>query len=92
MVFNWNNEKNDELKKTRNISFEEIVIAIENGDLVDVLENPAKKYKRQIVILINFRNYIYAVPAVVTEKEYFLKTIYPGRKYTSQYLKKREEK
>ncbi len=91
MVFNWNNEKNDELKKTRNVGFEEIVIAIENGDVLDILENPAKKYRHQIVILVNYRDYIHAVPAVVTEKEYFLKTIYPSRKYTAQYLKNMEE-
>lgn len=31
--FNWNNEKNDQLKRKRNISFERIVTQIENGKL-----------------------------------------------------------
>jgi len=87
MVFNWDNDKNEKLKKTRNISFEDMVIAIEKGDMLDILENPAKKYKNQIVIIVNFENYAYAVPAVKTEKEYFLKTIFPSRKYTHKYLK-----
>ena len=92
MVFNWNDEKNSKLKKTRNISFEEMVIAIENGDVPDVIENSAEKYKNQIVIIVNYQNYVYAVPAVVTADEYFLKTIYPSRKLTAEYLKKPEGK
>jgi hypothetical protein len=92
MVFNWNNEKNEYLKKTRNISFEEIVIAIENGDILDVLENRKKQYKDQIIIVVNLDNYAYAVPALKTEKEYFLKTIFPSRKLTYKYIKERKGK
>jgi len=87
MVFNWDNEKNDKLKKTRNICFEDMVIAIEKGNILDILENPSKKYKYQIIIVVNFENYAYAVPAIKTEEEYFLKTIFPSRKYTNKYLK-----
>lgn len=87
MVFNWDNKKNAFLKKTRNISFEEIVIAIENGEILDVLKNPAKEYKNQILIIVNVENYAYVVPAVKTGKEYFLKTIFPSRKFTNKYLK-----
>jgi len=87
MVFNWNDEKNEYLKSVRNISFEEIVIAIENDQVLDILENPSKKYKNQIIIVVNFENYAYAVPALETQTEYFLKTIYPSRKLTDKYLK-----
>lgn len=87
MIFNWNDEKNEHLKKTRNISFEEVVIAIENDDILDILENPAKQYKNQIIIIVNHENYAYAVPAVISGDEYFLKTIFPSRKFTNKYLK-----
>lgn len=86
MVFNWDNKKNDWLKKNRNIGFEQIVISIENGDILDVLENPSKLYKGQILIIVNYNNYAYVVPAVKTDKEYFLKTIFPSRKFTIKYL------
>jgi len=86
MVFNWDDKKNDWLKKNRNISFEQIVILIENGDILDVLVNPSKLYKGQILIIVNCNNYAYVVPAVKTEKEYFLKTIFPSRKLTMKYL------
>jgi uncharacterized DUF497 family protein len=87
MIFDWNDEKNEFLKKTRNICFEDIVIAIENGNLLDVLDNPSVQYKNQIVLVVNFEDYAYVVPAVKTKDEYFLKTIFPSRKFTNKYLK-----
>lgn len=89
MVFNWDNEKNQWLKKERNISFEQVLIAIESGDIVDILEHPNKKrFTNQILILVAINDYVYAVPAVENnnDEEYFLKTIYPSRKYTERYL------
>lgn len=89
MQFNWSSEKNEELKKERNISFEEIILAIEDDNLVDILEHPNQEsYPNQILFLVKISNYIYAVPTVVDEKkkEYFLKTIYPSRKYTNLYI------
>ncbi len=46
--FNWEPEKNEMLKKKRRISFEHVVFAIENDQLLDVLEHPnPEKYKGQ---------------------------------------------
>lgn len=87
MVFNWNDEKNRYLKEKRNITFEEIVVAIENGNILDVLENPSSKYRNQIIIIVEHENYAYAVPAIRQNDEFFLKTIFPSRKYTSLYLR-----
>ena len=42
MIFDWNNEKNIMLKRDRNISFERIIIAIEQDSLLDILEHPNK--------------------------------------------------
>ncbi|MCI0449429.1 MAG: toxin [Chlorobi bacterium] len=91
MVFNWNDEKNEFLKKTRNIGFEEIVVSIEEGGVLDVLENPSPQYRNQIIIIVNHENYAYAVPAVKTDREFFLKTIFPSRKYTNKYLKNKKD-
>ena len=91
MVFNWNDEKNEFLKKTRNIGFEEIVVSIEGGGIRDVLENPSPYYNNQIIIIVNYENYAYAVPALKTDKEFFLKTIFPSRKYTNKYLKNKKD-
>ncbi len=90
MVFNWNDDKNKKLKSLRGISFEDVVIAIENGDVLEVLENLSTNYNHQVIIVIKFQGYAYAVPTVVSEEEYFFKTIFPSRKYTALYLTKED--
>ncbi len=86
--FIWSEEKNDQLKQEREISFEEIVFCIETGCLLDVLEHPnQEKYKGQRIFVINVEGYAYLVPFIETETEIFLKTIIPSRKATRKYLK-----
>ncbi|MBK7867935.1 MAG: toxin [Ignavibacteriales bacterium] len=85
--FNWNPTKNRQLKNERNISFEIILLQIENGRLLDLLEHPNKiKYPNQKILVVEYRSYVYLVPMIESEKEYFLKTIIPSRKATKKYL------
>lgn len=84
----WNDEKNKKLIAKRNISFEEMVLCIEKGGLLDILEHPKKgKYKNQCIFVVKVEDYVYLVPFIETEKEIFLKTIIPSRKATRVYLK-----
>ena len=86
--FNWNNEKNEKLREKRGVSFEEVVLAIEQGQLLDILEHPNKnKYDNQNIIVIKLYNYVWLVPFVENENEVFLKTIIPSRKATKKYLR-----
>jgi len=89
VIFNWDENKNNQLKSTRYISFEQVIIDIENGEILDVLVNPSKQYKDQILIVVNHDDYAYVIPAVISEKEIFLKTIFPSRKYTYKYISNR---
>ena len=87
--YNWDNDKSLKLKKTRGISFEEIVYYISNGAILDIIENPNnQKYYNQCVFIIEIKSYAYLVPFIETEDEIFLKTIYPSRKATKKYLNK----
>jgi len=87
-LFAWNDEKNDWLKNERKISFEEIVLAIEWGFLLDILEHPnPEKYPGQKIFVVQIEDYVYLVPFVENENEVFLKTIIPSRKATRKYLK-----
>jgi uncharacterized DUF497 family protein len=87
-TFSWNDEKNALLKAERQISFEEIVLYVEMGCLLDVLEHPnQEKYKGQKVFVVQIDDYVYLVPFVETENEVFLKTVVPSRKATKKYLK-----
>ena len=85
--FDWSQEKNQQLKDQREIGFEEVLIALSENKLLDILEhNNKKKYPGQKIMVININDYIFLVPFVEDEKKIFLKTIIPSRKATKKYL------
>ena len=85
--FDWDPNKNEELRTNRNITFEEIVFALVSEGLLDIIEHPNQtKYPDQRIFIVNVDNYAYLVPFVETEQMVFLKTIIPGRKMTKRYL------
>ncbi len=86
--FRWNHEKNEQLKAERNISFEEIVLAIEADGLLDlVAHSNASKYPQQRMFVVAVERYAYLVPFVEETEYYFLKTVIPNRNATRDYLK-----
>jgi uncharacterized DUF497 family protein len=86
--FSWNNDKNEQVKRERGVSFEEVVFYIEKGQLLDIVEHPnQEKYAGQRLFIVNINNYVYLVPFVETASEIFLKTIMPSRKATQKYLR-----
>jgi hypothetical protein len=87
--FNWNVEKNERPKESRNISFEEIILQIEEGNLLDILVHPNQlRYQGQKIFVIECGEYVYLVPFIENDEFIFLKTIIPGRKMTKKYLKR----
>lgn len=90
--FNWNNEKNEKLKEERCICFEEIILAIEEDNILDILEHTDQnKSKDQKIFVIKAHNYVWLVPFIENEIELFLKTIIPSRKATRKYLRGGEQ-
>lgn len=85
--FNWNPDKNMQLKAERGISFEEVLVAMSQGALLDVVEHPNKdRYPNQRMLIVRIRDYAFLVPFVETGEELFLKTIIPSRSATKRYL------
>ena len=85
--YTWNPEKNELLKKTRGISFEEVLLHIQLGNEVDIFDHPNQgRYPGQKISVILIEGYAYLVPFVENEDEIFLKTIIPSRKATKRYL------
>ncbi len=85
--YDWNDEKNELLKKLRGVSFEQVVLAIVSGDLIDRIKHPnPDKYPNQKIFIVKIDNYIYSVPYVEDDKKIFLKTIIPNSKETKKYL------
>lgn len=86
--YDWNESKNDKLRDERDVCFEDVVVAINEGKLYDVLTHPnPAKYPKQRFYIVRIQEYIYVVPFVEDEVKIFLKTIYPSRKLTKKYLK-----
>lgn len=84
--FDWNEQKNEWLKKERGISFEKIVEALNQGNLLaDIQHADQNKYPHQKIMYVRIYEYVYAVPYVQTDEVIFFKTIYPSRKAKAKY-------
>lgn len=91
MDFKFSSAKNELLKASRNISFDEVLMCLKRDNLLADIAHPSAKHNNQRIYVIKMRNYAYAVPYVINKerKEIFLKTIYPSRAFTNLYLFKR---
>ena len=85
--FRWSLEKNEALKAERGISFEQVVVAIQSSELLELSQHSnAVQYPRQQLFIVAINGYAYIVPFVEEDEYYFLKTIIPSRKATRDYL------
>ena len=83
----WNPEKNQLLQKERGIAFEDVVLHISLGGILDTFIHPnQERYPGQQIHVIAIEGYAYLVPFIETDHEVFLKTIIPSRKATRAYL------
>lgn len=91
-TYDFSAEKNQQLIRERCISFDEIIAALGDGKLLDVLEHPnSEKYAHQKMYVVDINGYIYLIPFVrQSENRVFLKTIFPSRKLTKFYLRNRK--
>ena len=86
--YDWDEAKNAKLKVEREICFEDVIIAISEGRLHDIVLHPnSGKYPGQQIYIVEIQEYIYAVPFVEDEVKIFLKTIFASRVLTKRYLK-----
>lgn len=80
MKIEWNEEKNELLKQTRNVSFEQVVEEITAGRNTEPVVNPV--HENQFITVVKINGYPCVVPFVIMENGgWFLKTIYQSRKY-----------
>ena len=77
----WSQLKSERLKKTRGVSFEEIIAS----KLIDVRRHPHNE--NQKILVYQYKGYLWAVPYVIDGETLFLKTLYPSRKLTKLYKK-----
>ena len=92
MIFEWDPEKNEKIKRERGISFEEIALLLGDGRLWAVTRHwNTEKYPNQRIFLIPIDGRIIAVPFVQDKKKIFLKTAFPSRKMTKRYREEPDE-
>ncbi|MBI2891250.1 MAG: BrnT family toxin [Nitrospirae bacterium] len=91
--FEFDPAKNALLKKERGVSFEEIILLIDEGHLLDVVEHPNKaRYPGQRIYVVDVGGYVHLVPFVREGNRITLKTVYPSRKATREYKERKERK
>jgi hypothetical protein len=86
---NFNEEKNQLLKATRRVGFDEIIEAIGKGDLLADIIHPSASRPNQRLYVVKIKKYAYAVPYVINpqKNEIFLKTAWPDSDLTKKYIK-----
>jgi uncharacterized DUF497 family protein len=91
--FTWDPEKNKLLMRTRGVSFELVLLCIQSGKLLTILKHPnAKKYGGQRLFVVEIEGYAFVVPFVEDDETIFLKTIFPSRKLTRDFIGRKELK
>ena len=86
--YEFSADKNQLLIQARGVSFEDIISALDNEKLLDIIEHHnVLKYPNQKIYVINLNRYVYLVPFIRKDKQtVFLKTIFPSRKLTKIYI------
>ena len=84
----WNNEKNEYLKETRGICFEDVKRAILEDKILDIIPHFNQKFPHQEIIIVLLNNYVHYVPFVQDDEKIFFKTIVPSRKLNKIYNRK----
>ena len=83
----WDTDKNAILLRERGVCFEDVLLALEKGALLDNLEHPNReKYPGQRIMVVEINGYAYVVPYIETDEYVLLKTAIPSRKATRKYL------
>ncbi len=89
--FDWSDEKNRKLKEKRDVSFEDVVNALNEKKVLHRGDHPnQKKYPGQKIVIVKIGDYAYIVPFIEDNEKIFFKTIIPNRKATKRYLRKEE--
>ena len=86
-IFTWNKEKNKKLKLERGVGFEDVIVSIKEGRILDIMNHSNyKKYPGQKIFILKINEYAYLVPFTEDREKIFLKTIFASRKATKKYI------
>jgi hypothetical protein len=83
----WSPGENAELKARHGFGFERVLVALADGALLDERAHPnTEKYGRQRQLVVEIDGYAWVAPFIQEGERLFLKTLFPGRRATKDYL------
>ena len=83
MTFDFNPEKSEALLASRGVGFMDAIEAIASKGVLLNFDHPnPKKYPGQKILVVEINGYAYCIPYVVEGETWFLKTLYPSRKFS----------
>lgn len=86
--YTWDDAKNEQLKRERGVSFEDVVYHINHGGLLaDILHPNQERHPAQRLYVVRIKDYAYLVPFYRDGDVESLRTVYPSRKYTRAYIR-----
>lgn len=81
MGIRWDPRKNEQLKRSRGLSFEEIV----DRPFLGSIDHP--KRGNQKLFFFEVDGYVWVVPSVRNGDDVFFKTLYRSRLYTRRWIR-----
>ena len=86
MQYSYSSEKDGILRTVRGFWFENIISAIESGNLVAVEKHHNdEKYSHQDILYVRMSDGVYAIPSIIKWEEIFFKTAYRSRTATKRF-------
>ena len=83
----WDDAKNVQLQERYGIDFGAIIAALKKGRLLANRCHPNQaKYGHQNQLVVAVESYAYVVPYIDEKDYWFLKTFFPSRKATRDYI------
>jgi uncharacterized DUF497 family protein len=85
MHFDWDPQKDAEIREKHGVSFEEIIGLIRRGGLIKTVINRSPTYPDQKVMLVRKGKAVFMVPFETRNGKRWLITAFFSQKYTSKY-------
>ena len=87
VAVDWSPVKNEELKQRHGFGFERVMVALAEGALLAERTHPnEQRYRHQRQLVVSIDGYAWVVPFVTDGATIFLKTMYPSRRATRDFL------
>ena len=87
LEYTWDETKNEWLRRNQGLSFDDVVYHLEHGGFLADIPHPNQElHPGQRLYVVHIDDYVYPVLFYRDGNVASLRTVYPSRKYTRDYL------